>query len=316
MSIRNTKISLLPILILIITSCHPRESEFKQEKVKNRKTEDLVRALDSLGGVRPDHFYSRIKTVYADTNRTVSFRTSLRMTKDSAVSALITKASIPIAQALVRTDSVLIHNKMNNCLIQKDLSYFKEAFGVDFSYVNLEELILGLPIDFDTTQRYFQINDNYNYIISSKKKREVRRELRNDGLDDNNNNNRDKDKEKDKDKDKERDKENRERENRERERRRREEENPIIIQYYLNGDLSAINRIFIDSPGDSTNINIQYLSRDTVETYLIPSDVQIDIKTPRNSVYIELKYEKTVVNVMEEIVFIIPEDYEECGTEE
>lgn len=314
MSIRNTNSYLLPLLILIITSCHPRESEFKPEKVKNRKTEDLVRALDSLGNVRPDHFYSRIKTVYADTNRTVSFRTSLRMTKDSAVSALITKASIPVAQAMVRPDSVLIHNKMSNCMIQKDLSYFKEAFGVDFSYVNIEELILGLPIDFDTTQRYFQINDNYSYIISSKKKREVRRELRNDGVDGNTNNNRDKDKDKDKEKDKE--KENRERENRERERRRREEENPIIIQYYLNADLSAVNRIFIDSPADSTNINIQYLSRDSVDIYLIPADVQIDIKTPRNNVYIELKYEKTVVNVPEEIVFVIPEDYEVCGTEE
>lgn len=292
-------ILLLPFALLVLVACHPTESEFKPEKVDKRKTEDLVQALDSLSELRPDHFFSKIKTTFADTNRTLTFKTSLRMTKDSAVSALITKAAIPIAQALVRPDSVLISNKINNCYIRKDLSYFKDAFGVDFSYVNIEELILGLPIDFDTTQRYFQINDNYEYIISSRKKHQVRKELKDDE--------RDREKlEKDKDKDKDR--------NRDRDRRKNEDDN-IIVQYYLNRDISALNRIFIDSPDDTTSINIQYLSRDSIGQYLIPREVQIDIKTPRNNVYIELKYGGTEINVPEEIVFIIPEDYDECGIE-
>ena len=295
----------LPILVITLAACHPREGEFKPEKVDKRKTEELVEKLDSLSDIRPEHFFSKIKTTFADTNRTLNFKTSLRMTRDSAVSALITKAAIPIAQALVRPDSVKIANKLNNCFIRKDLSYFKSAFGVDFSYVNIEELILGLPIGFDTTQRYFQINDNYQYIISSKKKREVKKELKDDE--------KDREKlEKDKDKDKDRDRNA----NRDRDRRRNEEENNIIVQYYLNGDMSALNRIFIDSPDDTTSINIQYLTRDSIGEYLIPHNVQIDIKTPRNNVYIELKYGDTEINVAEEIVFIIPEDYEECGAEE
>ncbi len=305
MLIQNIKtILLIPFVVLVLVACHPIESEFKPEKVDKRKTEELVQVLDSLSDLRPDHFFSKIKTTFADTNRTLTFKTSLRMTKDSAVSALITKAAIPVAQALIRPDSVLISNKINNCYIRKDLSYFKEAFGVDFSYVNVEELILGLPIDFDTTQRYFQINDNYEYVISSRKKREVRKELKDD----------EKDREKlEKEKEKDRDRN----QNRDRDRRRNnDDENNIIVQYYINGDLSALNRIFIDSPDDTTSINIQYLSRDSIGEYLSPRDVQIDIKTPRNNVYIELKYGNTEVNVVEEIVFIIPEDYEECGIEE
>ncbi len=309
----NTSTQFIKFLSLIgivcaLFSCRDRELDPKPERVKNKKTEELVLVLDSLKELRPNHLYTKIKTTYADTNQTVSFKTSLRITKDSAVSALITKANIPVAHALVRPDSVLIGNKLQNCFIKKDLSYFKEAFGVDFSYRDIEQLILGLPIGFDTTQTYFQINDNDQYIISSKKKHQVKRVLKED-----------KDKDRDKEKDKERDKEKereREREERERERHNRKDDNDIIIQYYINGNLSALNRIFIDSPQDTTSINIQYQTRDSVENYLIPHDVIIEIKTPRNNVYIELRYDKTEVNKPEEIVFVIPEDYEECGTQQ
>lgn len=279
---------------LVLVSCRTMEEGMKPEKVKNKKTEELVKALDSLSNVRPTHFFSRISTTYADTNRTVSFRTSYRMTKDSASYALITKAGIPIAEALIRPDSVQIANKINDCAILKDLSYFKEAFGVDFGYNDIEELILGLPIGFDTNQRYFQINDNFQYILSSKKKREVRRELKDE------NNDRDR---------------NRDR-NRDRDRDRNVEENPIIVQYFINGDLSSLNKIFIDSPMDTTSITIQYLSRDSINSYLIPHEVQIDIKTPRNNIYVELKYKSTEINVPERMVFVIPEDYDVCGSKE
>lgn len=308
---RFTKFLTLVGIVGALFSCRDRELDPKPERVKNKKTEELIVALDSLGQLRPNHLYTKIKTTYADTNQTVSFRTSLRITKDSVVSALITKANIPVAHALVRPDSVLIGNKIANCFIKKDLSYFKEAFGVDFSYKDIEQLILGLPIGFDSTQSYFQINDNAQYIISSKKKREVKRVLKEDK-----DKERDKDKEKERDKEKEKEKE-REREERDRDRHnRRDDDNEIIIQYYINGNLSALNRIFIDSPQDTTCINIQYQTRDTVENYLIPHDVIIEIKTPRNNVYIELRYDKTEVNKPEEIVFVIPEDYEECGTKE
>ena len=281
---------------LVLASCKTVEGEFKPERVKNKKTEELVNAMDSLSHQRPEHFFSRISTTFADTNRTVNFRTSLRMTKDSAACALITKAGLPVAQALIRPDSVQISNKLNDCYIRKDLSYFKESFGVDFSYNDIEELILGLPIGFDTSYRYFQINDPFQYILSSKKKREVRRELKDD------NNERDRNRDRDRDRDRNRD--------------RNEEENPIIVQYFINGDLSSLNKIFIDSPQDTTSITIQYLSRDSISNFLIPHDVQIDIKTPRNNIYIELKYKQTEINVPEKMEFIIPEDYEECGTKE
>ncbi len=308
----------LGALLLFLGACRTSSvpipqvvEEVQPEKVERKKIDEVIAAIDSLKDVRPSFFYSKIKTTYSDTNQNVSFKTTIRIAKDSALNAVISKASIPVAQAILRPDSVFIANKINNCYIKKSTGFFKESFGVDFNYSNIEELILGLPIAFDTTQRYYLINDNYQYILSSHRKREVKKETK-DHL---NVPKERKDKDGRKAHDKQREREREHQRERERNRDKKEAENSFIVQYYLNSNMSALNAMFIDSPEDSATIKIQYVNRDTLEQYKIPSKAIITIKTPRNSITVELLYEKTEVNKPSEMVFILPEDYEECGRE-
>lgn len=288
---RSINVILMVSFLSMMAACAHREVTDKPERLEKRKEKELLVALDSLTMKRPQTLYTKIKCNYSDTNQNISFKTSLRILKDSAIDPLISKLNLPVAGALITPDSVLIANKMNHCFIKKDLSYFKETFNVDFSYKNIEELILGLPIDFDTTQKYFQINDPFNYIISSAKKREIRRELRG--------------------------RNERERNNVRPNRRENEDtDENVIIQYFLNKDLRSVKRIFLDSPDDTTTINIDYLSRDSVENYLIPNEVHIEIVTPRNHIVLDMDYGNSEVNQPQEIIFTIPEGYEACGIKE
>lgn len=282
-------------LLALVVSCSPKlHPEAELEKVERRKTDVLVSALDSMSQLRPQYFYSKIKCDYSDTNQNKSFKTSIRMVKDSAVNALITFATIPIINSLIRPDSVIITNRQDKCVIRRDLNFIKEQFGVSFDYRNIEELLLGLPIGFDTTQKYFQIHDPYNYILSSHKKRAIRRETRNKP---------------------ERDRNGRLIQRREDRDNEAEEEN-VILKYYLANDLRSLKRIFIDSPDDTTTIAIDYLTRDSIDHYLVPNEVQMVIVTPRNRLVITLDYERTEVNVPQEIRFVIPEEYGECTGKE
>jgi hypothetical protein len=309
---------LLPFIALVslLFSCGRKVIDGQvYEKVEKRKTEVLVSALDSLSHLRPKYFFSRLKVDFSDTNQNISFKTTLRMVKDSVVNPLITFAAIPIVNSLIRPDSVIVMNKRQKCVIRQDVGFIKQQFGVDFNYCNVEELFLGLPVGFDTTQRYFQItNDPYNYIISSHRKRDVRRDAKGkperdrDGIFD-----RDRDKERDRDRD--RDRERNGRRNAAGSDQEDDEEN-VIINYYLSGDLSTIRRIHISSPNDTTTIDVNYLSRDTVENYSVPDEVSIDVHTPRNHLQLQLNYSGTEVNVPDEIHFVIPEGYEECTREE
>lgn len=282
-------INLVVLLTLIVSgvSCSRKLAVINPDKLERRKTVELVSAMDSLSKLRPKYFYTKIKCGFSDTNQNLNFKTSIRMVKDSIINALITYASLPIVNSLISPDSVILSNRREKCVIRQNLSYIKEQFGIAFDYRNIEELFLGLPVGFDTTQKYFQIHDPYNYIVSSHKKREIRRENRN--------------------------RPERERINDRFNRRDDEDENDVILKYYLSNDIRSIKRISINSPEDSTTIDIQYLSRDSVKLYMIPNDVVIEIVTPRNRMVINMDYDKSEVNLPQEIYFVIPEDYEACS---
>src|SRR5690606_32193689 len=113
---------------------------------------------------------------FSDTNRRIGFKTSIRSIRDSIINPMITYAGIPIVNSIIRRDSLLISNRKDKCAIRTTMNYIKESFGVDFDYRNIEELLLGLPVAYDTTQKYFQINDPYNYVVSSHRKRIIKKE--------------------------------------------------------------------------------------------------------------------------------------------
>lgn len=166
--------------IFFLAACSKKLTETDREKLPRRKVQELVGVLDSLSDMKPNLFYSKISTKFEDTNSNISFKTSIRLVKDSAINTLITYATLPIVNSMITTDSVVIVNKRDKCYIRESMGYIKENFAVDFNYRNLEELILGMPLDFDSTQKYFLIHDPYNYTISSRRKRDKRRPDRSD----------------------------------------------------------------------------------------------------------------------------------------
>jgi len=262
-------------LALLLISCSKKLVVINPEKLERKKTPELVHTLDSLFLLRPTFFYSKISTQFQDTNQNVSFKTSIRMVKDSATNALITYAAIPIFNTMLTKDSLTILNKRSKCYSKSKLSSLKEDFGYDFEYKNIEEIILGLPISYDTNQKHFQIHDPYNYILSSHRKKEIRRN-------------------------------DRARPN------RRNESSDIIIKYFLTADAKGLKKMEIDSPEDSTKIIVEYLSREMVDNFNIPKEVTVNVKTPRNNILVNLTYEKIEINQPQPLFLVIPESYEIC----
>jgi hypothetical protein len=163
------------IVSLVITGCARKMTETDFVKVKRVNKNVLMNSMDSLSKVRPSFFYSKISTKFIDTTRSISFKTSLRMNIDTAINTIITYAAIPIVNALITKDSLTVVNKRDKCVSRADMAYIKDNFGVDFTFRNIEELLLGIPLDYDTTQKYFQIHEPYRYVLSSHRKHKIRR---------------------------------------------------------------------------------------------------------------------------------------------
>ena len=265
------KITVLFFLFIALAACGTKKKKQQEEleKLEKRKEFELISKLDSLSKQRPDHFYTKIASKYRDSEYNISFKTSIRMRSDSALNALITYARIPIYNNMVTPDTLTIVDKRNNCYIQEDMSYMKNTFDVDFQHHNIEELLLGLPVGWDSEEEYYQIKDPYNYIISSHNKRNLRRSAK-------------------------------------------DTTGSVYIRYYLTEDLENVKRIIIDSPADTTSIDINYFSRELIEGYSVPNEADVTVKTPRDTIYVDMRYTKTTVNEPRVLYLAIPDKYERC----
>lgn len=265
-------ISILAFFSVLQTACSKKLIAENTVKVERKKTQELLDKLDSISLRKPNTFYTKIATKFKDTTQDVSFKTSIRLVKDSAINALITYATLPVFNSIVTPDSVQILNKRQKCITKTKLSYIKENFGIAFEYKNVEELLLGLPLAYDGDQKYFQIHDPYNYIISSHRKREIKKADKKEKLQDD-----------------------------------------IIIKYFLNTDLSTLKKLEIESKEDTAKIEVNFLSWQMVDSFSVPQEVYIVIQTARNKMEISMNYDKVQINVPQQIVFVIPEEYGECN---
>ena len=175
-SFKNALFFLTPILLV---ACGVSRQTEMTDNGSRFKEEEMLNALDRLSEMEVGNFYSKINTQYTDSSRNVSFKTSLRIANDSAVSAIISYASIPVVNALITPDSVKITNRKDKCYILRDMVYFRESFGVDFSYENIEELLLGKPVAYQKGGEYFRANDAPGNSVCSHKKRDIRKNERN-----------------------------------------------------------------------------------------------------------------------------------------
>lgn len=179
----NLNIKTLFLILFLGTgfySCSPKLVGEPFIKLERRKTEELTNKLDSLSKRIPTTFYSKISTKYIDTNQNLSFKTSVIIKKDSCFSAIVTYAGIPLINALIDKDSLQFTNKKDKCYTKTTLAHLKEKFGVAFDFQNLQQLFLGLPLNYQPTTKYYQIHNPFDYIVSNYKKREIRKLERKD----------------------------------------------------------------------------------------------------------------------------------------
>lgn len=252
------------IIILAVSGIHSCGKKLSggQDKLPKIKEERLIEVLDSIHRSGLSFLSARIDTKYADSKQNVSFKTSLKIDRDSAVHALITYAGIPIVTAMITNDSVKISNKREKCYVLRDLDFFRAQFGVGFSYRDLEELLLGRPLRFNPEQEYFLIHDPYNYSISTQK------EGGNEG--------------------------------------------ELLISYHLTPDLKHLKRVEITSFRDEVSITVNYHDYGTDPVFSAPRTVSVQVKSPKNEIFLTMTYDKVELNVPKEMVIVIPDSYESC----
>lgn len=267
---------LLAVFFLILVSCSPKVVQLSnKEKSDKLKTDMLVGKLDSLNKTKPLYFYGRASTVYHDNKNDYSFKTSIKIQSDTAATALITYAGLPIFNAIATLDSVKFQNKRNKCYSENSIDFFKAAFGYPFEFENVVQLLLGLPITFQKEGEYFQLSNEVYHIISTRRKTKIKKSeqgyLANDT------------------------------------------EGDIIINYFLVDDGNTLEKVEIENPYDKVKVIVSYGNRSKDSTtFNYPKLITVKIITENNKIDVSLAFDNMEVDQKQEINYFVPASYEIC----
>lgn len=253
-----------------IVACSKRTTDAGFGKLEKKRTSELVDQLDVLSAANWDFLSTKINVRFNSREQKQSFKTTLKMKKDSLINATITFAAIPIINAILSVDSLKVVNKKDKCFILEDLKYLKRKFDLPFEYEQVEELVLGYPLAWDRNSRYHQLDDEQYYVVSSHKKRFVMR-------------------------------------------REGRSEDEILIRYFLTPKSMELAQVILDSPQDTTSVRIQYFDRYSDVGVPMPQRTEINIITPRDTIFVEMKFQKPEIEKEKTIFLVIPENYEKCN---
>ena len=172
---------IIPIFIgLFLYACKPQENKIKVKvKVNHRSTKFLVKKL-----IEKEFKFNTLSgkaAVTYDSEKKTSFKTHLRIKKDSAIWMSITPIlGIEMARVLITKDSVKIISRVDKEYFIGDFEYINKLFNVDLDYQMLEALLTGNSLDFEQNDKIRSSIDRKKnkYYISTEKKRKVRKEIK------------------------------------------------------------------------------------------------------------------------------------------
>ncbi|MBI3134871.1 MAG: DUF4292 domain-containing protein [Bacteroidetes bacterium] len=166
---------LLGTLILSLHSCHTAEEvidDQQQRRLNEKEAKELLFAKSQI----PFYcFYSKVGIDFTDSNRSNSFKATVKMRVDSAFSGTLSVGPVIGASYLVTKDSVFFTDKMKNCYFKENFNYLTAIFGTEIEYQFFQALMLGLPLGLDEEIKYNYKHTRDYYILSSYKKKDLRR---------------------------------------------------------------------------------------------------------------------------------------------
>jgi hypothetical protein len=170
---QNKNIFIL-LLLFILISCGIKKNA-ETRVTQDMTTEQLLDILVKDHQNTVDFMYTKIATKFKSKKYNYSFKTSLKLRRDSLLWFRISFAGIPIYDGWVDKDSITVLDKVKKEYWVEDYEFLSSFVATEVTYFNFEELALGLPIEFDTTKKYTQLKDPNYYVLSTHSQKEIDR---------------------------------------------------------------------------------------------------------------------------------------------
>ncbi|MCB0476967.1 MAG: DUF4292 domain-containing protein [Crocinitomicaceae bacterium] len=160
------------LVLFILVACGTKKNS-QTLVTKERSTEELLTILKNDHDNKLESLQTKIATKFKSKKYNYSFKTSVKLRRDSLLWFRISFAGIPIYDGWVDKDSITVLDKTKKEYWIEDYKFLSSFVATQVTYDNFEELALGLPIEFDTTREYLQVKDKNFYVVSTHSKKDI-----------------------------------------------------------------------------------------------------------------------------------------------
>jgi len=133
-------IVLASLFLATITSCNVSRKAAYYE-VKPMATSRIVRKVVKQSPEYKNYESKRMAISYFDGDKKGSLTGQLKIDYDKALIVTLRKMNLPVARALITTDSITVVNFIEKNYIQDQLTILNELFGVNIGYEMLQALL-------------------------------------------------------------------------------------------------------------------------------------------------------------------------------
>lgn len=133
----------LLLLSSMIMSC--RSTQLTTGTPKNRSVKFLLRQLEK-NHIDYTWFGTNAKIKVDSEQEKASFAASIRMQKDSLIWIKLKKMNVEGARVKITPETIEILDRQNGQYIKRPFSFLKNEYGLDVSFAQLQDLIVGNPI--------------------------------------------------------------------------------------------------------------------------------------------------------------------------
>jgi hypothetical protein len=240
-------------LALVLFSCKIQEKEKVKVKIKARSSKFLVNKLKT-NEFKFETISAKASITVLDTsNKKTSFKTHLRIRKDSVIWMSITAIGLEAARVVITEDSIKFIDRMKKQYFLGDFKYINKLLGTELDYQMLEALLIGNSLDFNEKEKLHARVDRKKalYYLSTEKKRKIKKE-------------------------------------REKEKEKIKKDAQVL---WLDPISFKIKELLLTSPETKRSLSGFYAEYKLVETQLIPDKIRFELSSKSSST-IEVDYAK------------------------
>lgn len=146
---------------LVIIGC--RSTKLSTESAKSRSAKFLLRQLEN-NHIDYNWFGTNAKLKIDSEQEKATFAASIRMQKDSLIWIKVRKVNIEGARIKITPETIEILDRQKSQYIKRPFSFLKDEYGLELSFTQLQDLIIGNPILWEKKSLISVIRDGQNVL--------------------------------------------------------------------------------------------------------------------------------------------------------